>query len=374
MSSRNKRRQHDDPLASDPEDLDYGAASPPRPQTRRSKTSKAPSRKPNKRQRRTYRDSEGSDIVDDDEDSSEESSKSDSVEDSEEEIQVNPRTGRGVRSAAKKLVKYEESSDEEDIGREQSPEETEPSPRKNQNRPSLIVKLKLPPSVLAEYTSSMRTRRDSRSTRRGTTPELARTRRSSRLSHDEQEPMYALTDSGRHTQIVRPGTRSPEPQMARQTRGGKGPKKIPSAIMEASQEISDPSRTEGIGEIKHDTDHEDALGEEEEVRPQVPSSDAGTPARSETQADPQPSEDVKMSEGVVQESIHEDDDDDDDIPITRSGRNLRVGTPCIHCVSTPHTDIHLVARSRHYRSPSHEKFPEAPKAGRRREQRLRTEC
>ena len=49
----------------------------------------------------------------------------------------------------------------------------------------------------------------------------------------------ALSDSGKHVQVVREGTRTPEPSTARATRGGKGPRvQAPSTIEEASQEVS----------------------------------------------------------------------------------------------------------------------------------------
>lgn len=372
MSSRNKRRLHHDPLASDPEDLDYGAASSPKPQTRRSRTSKAPSRKPQKRQRRAYADTDD-EIVEDEDEMSEGSFGSDTADEPEEEIEVNPRTGRGVRSAAKRNIKYEEPSDEdiEDAAQEEEARgATEHIARNKRARPSLIITLKLPPLKLGSPAGNMTIRQGTRSTRRGTTPEVTGTRRSSRLSHDDQEPMLALTDSGRHTQVVRPGTRSPEPQPTRQTRGGKGPKKNPSVIMEASQEISDPSRGEAAGEAKYDTGAEDAPGEEDN-RAQVPSSDAGTPAGSETQADPQPSEDTRMGEAIVQESVHEDeDDDDDDIPITRSARNLRVRCSSVPYALIVRVDNQLVACSGHHGSPSYEKLTETPKERHRREQRF----
>jgi ATPase family AAA domain-containing protein 2 len=47
-------------------------------------------------------------------------------------------------------------------------------------------------------------------------------RRSSRLSHDEDEPVIALTNSGHHVEIVRPGSRDPDGIPARALKGGKG--------------------------------------------------------------------------------------------------------------------------------------------------------
>ena len=316
MSHRNKRRQELDPTASDPEDLDWGQESPPRPQKRRSKPSSSAKRRPNKRQRRGYHDSDD-EIVDDEDEINDDSFASEA---SEEEIAINPNTGRSVRRAAQKNIKYEEPSDDEI--EEATPEDDDdpaPTPKgKARPRKSLIIKIPMKRNIPPRAT---RARTGSRSLARGTTPEVTGARRSSRLSHDQEEPILALTDSGKHTVVIRPGTRSPEPQSARHTRGGKGMKTLPSAIMEASQENSGPSM-----------EHQDTPGPLDDIiddiiadNAQVQASEPGSRAGSETQV--QVDEDVQM-DAVIQESDHEGEaEDTDEGPVTRGGRNLRVSSP-----------------------------------------------
>lgn len=315
MSHRNKRRQELDPTASDPEDLDWGQESPLRPQKRRSKPSSSAKRRPNKRQRREYHDSDD-DIVDDEDEINDDSFGSEA---SEEDIPINPNTGRSVRRAAQKNIKYEEPSDDEI--EEATPEDDDdpaPTPKgKARPRKSLIIKIPMKRNIPPRAT---RARTGSRSLARGTTPEITGARRSSRLSHDQEEPILALTDSGKHTVVIRPGTRSPEPQSARHTRGGKGMKTLPSAIMEASQENSGPSM-----------EHQDTPGPLDDIiddiiadNAQVQASEPGSRAGSETQV--QVDEDVQM-DAVIQESDHEGEaEDTDEGPVTRGGRNLRSRT------------------------------------------------
>ncbi|KAK3059448.1 hypothetical protein LTS18_010855, partial [Coniosporium uncinatum] len=157
------------------------------------------------------------------------------------------------------------------------------------------------------------------SSKRQPTPEVPGTRRSSRISHDEEAPLVSLTDSGKHEKIVREGSREPsDPPPTRPYRGGKSMKKPPSAIMEASQETSNPSK-ENIGEdVGDDAMREDAAEEGADE------AEAG-----DTVADPQLDLDedvgIEAEEQVVQESVHgEDDDEEDDAPVISSRRGNRV--------------------------------------------------
>ena len=259
MASRHKRKLEDfDPNKSDSDDLDYGAQTSPRarPQGVRSRKSKGgprrPASRPSKRRRERYGDNDEDIELDSQEGSEEEDSFAESSDGHEEEaVELNPRTGRSVRSVAKKPVKYEEESDEEDL---ESPSDTDrdplqPSPVKSGRAkrseiepPSLIVKLKLPAKMESARPSHSRT--SSRGIpKREPTPQAAGTRRSSRLSNDDQLDLVALTDSGRHEKITRAGSATPEPPSSRPpTRATKGLKKPPSAIMEASQEGSSLDR------------------------------------------------------------------------------------------------------------------------------------
>jgi hypothetical protein len=313
MSSRGKRKlDYFDPNASDPEDLDYDAVQRQSPQKRRKRpTSSAPGRKTSKRQRRVYN---GSDVDDDDDEIETDDSFTDRS--SSEEVEINPSTGRSVRRATKKQIKYEESEDE--IQDTPSADElASPAPhhskaKRSIEKPSLIVKLKMPPTTFGRV---LRTRQGSKSIARGKTPEVLGTRRSSRLSHDVEDPIVELSESGKHVNIVRQGTHSPEPVLARATRGGKAPR-VPqhSAIMEASQEDS-TRRDDSAGPL--DT----LLAEGNET--QVQASKEGSPEH-EAQ-DIKGDEDEEMA-GVIQESQHEgiEEDSDEEGPVTRGGRSRRV--------------------------------------------------
>lgn len=313
MSSRAKRKFDIDPNASDPDDFDYDDSerrAPP--QRRRNRGTPGAKKKPSKRQRRAYG---GSDIDDDDDIESEDSFTERSES---EEPEINPATGRSVRRATKKQIKYEESEDEiedtpsEDVSpKPASRRRAQPSIEKVE-KPSLIVKLKMPDHASGR---NLRTRTGSKSLARGRTPEVQGTRRSSRLSHDIEAPIVALSDSGKHVNVIREGTRSPEPVIARATRGGKGPKiEHPSAIMEASQETS-MIRDETPGPL-------DALIADAET--QVKASKDSSPADDAQEGDAEGEEDM---EGVIQESQQDEgaaEESDEEGPVTRGGRNLRV--------------------------------------------------
>ena len=238
MPGRGKRGLDLDPLKSDSDDSDYDAV-PSR--SRGTKASKPSRSKPaRKRQRTTY----GGDAS---EDISESELSQDSFEDDapadEPEPEVNPLTGRPLRKARQTRTKYEESdSDEERFIDEIEPPAAEK--RTPQKKKKLIVKLpyKTPPLPRR----STRARSVSIGTKRPPTADSnsGGKRRSSRIAHDDSEPIYALTDSGHHPDIVRPGTRSPDPVIQRAVKGGKGLKKPISAIFEAEDESSLPSKVE----------------------------------------------------------------------------------------------------------------------------------
>ncbi|KAF2823270.1 AAA-domain-containing protein [Ophiobolus disseminans] len=319
MSSRAKRKFDIDPNASDPDDDDYDASERAPPQRRRNRGTPGAKKKAPKRQRRAYG---GSDVDEDDEIVSDDSFTDRSES---EEPEINPATGRSVRRATKKQIKYEES--EEDAIEATPSDDDDDRPltatrrRAKQSieevgKPSLIVKLKMPDRASGR---NLRTRTGSKSVARGKTPEVSGTRRSSRLSHDVEAPIVALSDSGRHVDIVREGTRSPEPVIARATRGAKGPRvQYPSAIMEASQEISIVQDDEEDEEFPGPLD---ALLEDAET--QVQASKESSPIQ-EAQSKPDEEEDEGM-EGVIQESQHDGaaEDSEEEGPVTRGGRSLR---------------------------------------------------
>jgi hypothetical protein len=320
MSSRAKRKFDIDPNASDPDDFDYDASERAPPQRRRNRSTPGAKKKAPKRQRRAYG---GSDVDDDDEIVSDDSFTDRSES---EEPEINPTTGRSVRRATKKQIKYEESDDDEieDTPSEGDDDEPIAASRRRAKpsieeveKPSLIVKLKMPDHASGR---NLRTRTGSKSIARGKTPDVPGTRRSSRLSHDVEAPIVALSDSGKHVNIVREGTRSPDPVISRATRGAKGPRiQHPSAIMEASQETSmlQDEAEDGPGPL-------DALLDGPET--QVQASKESSPLQeAQSHGADEEDEDEGMG-GVIQESQQEGapEDSEEEGPVTRGGRNLRV--------------------------------------------------
>jgi len=294
-----------------------------RPQ-KRSKSSKSSARKQVKRRREAYGDSE--DDIDLDSDGSSEEAQSFAESTESEEVERNPKTGRSVRSAAKRPVTYEEPSEEDIEAGEDSDAEPKPAARGLRKtssatpaQESLIVKLKVPVKTM-EDKRALRSRTGSKSVgRREPTPlSAAGTRRSSRISHDEVAPLVALTDSGKHETITRPGTQTPEPQRPpsrRATRGGKGLKKPPvSAIMEESQEGSKPT-TQADDALSQS--NQAAAGQEEEPQDRrlSPGDEAAGVDENAIAMD-----DVE-EEQIVQESM--DENDEDSGPVSRGGRSLR---------------------------------------------------
>ncbi|KAI9663911.1 MAG: hypothetical protein M1821_007401 [Bathelium mastoideum] len=322
MSSRTKRRLEDfDPNQSDPDDLDYGVSSPVPRSHKPKKSSSAKKRKPAKRQRRSY----GSDDDDDLEEESDEISEESSAEETpDEEAEVNPHTGRRVRAAAKKNIKYEESSEEEiaETGNSGSgSDQPDPAPRASKRR-SLVMKLKLPRHSLrqiSEQKSTLPPRSRGRSGPPVPPSDMAvKTRRSSRLSNDNPEPPIELTDSGKHARPARSRTTTPDLIPRRSSRATKGLKKPPSTIIEASQEQS--------GTTKED-DEEILMENEDSENEDAPKASAAVSPRKDVAAEEEPGEepadkDVGMAEAEIQDSVHGEDEDDDDEPV-RSGRNLR---------------------------------------------------
>ncbi|KAF2501832.1 AAA-domain-containing protein [Lophium mytilinum] len=304
-----RRGRPDDPLASDPEDGDWGAESSPRPQKRRqSRPASGAKKRPQKRQRRY-----GSDNIVDDEEEDESGSYESSIE-SEEDVEIGA-TGRPVRKVVKKEVKYEERSSEDEIenSSDEDRDELAPTPQKSRRpkpkgkKQSLIVKIKMPPP---SQRRSARARTGSKSSIKAQTPEVAvGTRRSSRISHERDEPIIALSDSGKHVQVVRAGSSDPEPLPPRQTRGSKGLRNMPSAIMEASQENSNPEKADTPGPL--DTLLQGASAE-------VQASEAVSPVESGVQNEDE--DDSEPMEGVVQDAQKEDSDEE---PIVPGGRQLR---------------------------------------------------
>ncbi|KXS97949.1 hypothetical protein AC578_3397 [Pseudocercospora eumusae] len=326
-----------DPTKSDSDDLDWdGKASSPKQRSRpRSRKANKPSPQKRAAKRQRYDDSD----IDPDshEGSEEEASYSDESVDAP--VEINPRTGRGQRSVTKKHIKYEESDEDDAIiaatDQDSEPDPIQPTPARSRTKiklaattkPSLIVKLKLPASMDGSGRAT-RARTSSRSKRQPTpqsAPSTGITRRSSRISHDDQDPLVALTDSGRHEIITRAGSATPEPSARRPTRGGKGLKKPPvSAIFEASQE--DIEQNAPVAEVPPTAEGAEFFSKLQASQ-QEPQVEHTSPAPSGTKGDDITMEyhDDEDEEHVVQESQPDpdEDEDEDEGPISRTGRNLR---------------------------------------------------
>jgi ATPase family AAA domain-containing protein 2 len=360
MATRKRDLFDFDPNASDPEDEDYDnkAERSSRP-SRRSRPSKGSSHRPAKRQRQRYN---SSDIEDDELEVSEESWTNESEDDGPSEL--NPRTGRPLRRAAKTHATYEESDEDEiqDTVESSQEDELKPTPRKKNRNPkhksttpsqSLKVILKLRPNLLSSFATPHQSRSRAAS---ATKSEMVHARRSSRLSHDLEEPTYQLTISGRHAEITKTASSSREQSVelvpiTRQTRAGKGlagkrPQKLPSAIMEASQETSQQTKPEPTGGEDDEKEEEEKEQEQAmqnsdpQIQPEIPESPGASPTGGE--AGVIAGEDVEMEEAEPDDTAYDaednadervddgDEDEDEDEPVRPRGRNLRVSLRFIY--------------------------------------------
>jgi ATPase family AAA domain-containing protein 2 len=305
----------------------------PRPSKSRSKRSRHRGKPARKKLRRTY--GSGSDDGENEGDSDSLLSGSYSESEKEEEpVEVNEH-GRPVRQAAKTRITYEESDSEDgdsQFGRQSSGAEEEITPPKSKKpTQKLIVKLRTgtPGAKSARLARNLRKRSGSHSSKPPPTPTevTARgTRRSSRLSHDDEETLVGLTNSGRHAEVVRAGSRDPDVPV-RYTRGGKGIKHpSKSTIDEASQEDSNRDTREEVLEIKasqHEIMESDpqTQGEAETEMPRILSDIQAAAKESGGE------EEMEDGTGFVAESQElveevEQEEDDDDGPISR-GRATR---------------------------------------------------
>lgn len=260
-----KRKIDDfDPNKSDSADSTYGASAS---RHVRSRPSRSQQNKPSrKRQRRDY---DGSDDISDDEDDLSEDSFHEQSRIDEEVTELDEVTGRPKRKAKEKRQTYQELDSDDEI--EDSVSNLVATPKKRKITRSKIVKLKITPRATPNPTRrSTRARSGSVSARPSSAGVFSGTRRSSRIAHDDTEPIIALTDSGHHANIVRPGTRSPPSSgLQRPKLGGKGPKKgLTSSILYEEENSSGQTKSESIEndsfpQLEVAASGED-LGEEEE--------------------------------------------------------------------------------------------------------------
>jgi ATPase family AAA domain-containing protein 2 len=289
----------------------------------------------------------GSDIDSDDEEVL--SDDSYDSEPSEEEMVETNDNGRPLRRAAKIVgPKYADPSDseveevqeDEDEDIEDSEEDVKyrrgAKARAKTSTPtkkSLIVKLHLTPQQVGR---SLRQRSGSYSTKQPATSSTANpraTRRSSRLSHEPEE-LVGLTNSGRHTEIVREGSRDPETIPTRATRGGKGLKHpSKSTIDEESEpqsqqpkeedEEAEPEIQASQNEYLHDEPH-NMQDEPDTEMPQIFSDIREAAAVPDNESDGEFDPNPTTEKGLVEEpeAAAEDEEDEDEVRPNR-GRLTR---------------------------------------------------
>ena len=260
MPTRNKRKAEEfDPNKSDSADSTYGASASRSTRSRatRSQPGKQPARK---KQRRKLEDDASDEI-------SNESLLSDvSFEEHvEEEPELDENTGRPKRQAAKNRPVYHEDSDDDIEDAEDAPDPPPQgisTPKKKAGKPrSLVLKLNVstpqPNPAPASTRRSTRARSGSAGVVRAMPSGSTQIRRSSRIAHDDSDPIVALTDSGHHMDIIRPGTRSPDTNTTRAKRGGKGIKKLPTSVVyEEEEESAAPQHQTEVAASHEDPDEE----------------------------------------------------------------------------------------------------------------------
>lgn len=300
-------------MADDSEDEDYDNKAPATSDSRpkRSRKGGEPRIRKNRRAVRYG----GSDIDDDDEDPlDDDEDESFSEKSAEEEVETNDK-GRPVRKSVKKTITYgEESSDEDELANSESSEEEAPRPVRK-----LIVKLKTG-NTPQPATRNLRRRSDSTGIKQPAAMAQS-TRRSSRLSHDEEDTLVKLTNSGNHVEVTRQGSRDPDDIPSRAMKGGKGLKypskstidEEPESVQTKEEEPEEPEIKASQHEVQ-DSDPQDQAEAEEET-PRLFSDIQQAAEQDEVVADsPDP---LHQDQPAA-----DDDDDDDDQPVSR-GRNSR---------------------------------------------------
>ncbi|KAI9849590.1 MAG: hypothetical protein M1838_000100 [Thelocarpon superellum] len=312
------KRKHDlvDPLKSDSDDEDYDDHII---RTGKSKPSRSRRRKAAKR-KRTNDDSEEIESEDD----LDEESFEDEIEE-DERVEIDERTGRPKRSTTKKPVTYEESDSPPEVEDEDEDEEDdEPKSRRPIKSQVITLKVKTPNSSSGPNARSTRLTSVPRGRQSVSVEPLSSgTRRSGRLHHDDQDPIIALTASGRHAEVIRMATHSPEAGPIRRTRGSKGvkmPAGRPAAYDDAADEPSDEQEAGDAGaETKADEDMDDpdvgtvqpdtkrAASRDEGEGPELPAGDL----------------EVEPEDAGAVEPDEDENEDEDEGPVSRGRRTAQ---------------------------------------------------
>ncbi|OAP63462.1 hypothetical protein AYL99_02689 [Fonsecaea erecta] len=321
---------------SNDDDYDDRAAGPSKSRSTKSRRRGAPVRKKRRGYKGSDVDSDSDEVVSDDEDS---------FSDEEDEDFETNAIGRPVRRAAKQAAnKYEESSeDEEDELANSSGDERPSRQTKTPPRKKLIITLRTTP---ARPTRALRNRSGSYGVNPLPTSSASHptnTRRSSRLSHDPEESLVKLTDSGNHVEVVREGSRDPEGIPPRAMKGGKG-LKYPSKSTIDEESQSQPKEEEVEEELEIQASQNEVLEsdpqtmEEHEVKqplPQIVSDvvDMADAEGVESDGDFNPEPAATQEEGaIVIEDANEEDEEEDEVRpvrgrLTRGSSKRKVDSP-----------------------------------------------
>ena len=324
MPNRTKRKAPDfDPTKSDSDDSTYGASTS---KQTRSKIARNQRGKPARKRQRRHSNDESEDISDESEISAESASDAE-----QEEPEIDERTGRPKRKAAKQRVRYEESDDDDFLKDLEA--ERVATPKNKPSGRSLVVKLhvRTPQATPAPSTKRGTRARSGSLSARPTSSELIPTRRSSRIAHDETEDIVALTTSGRHEDVVRPGTRSPEAG-ERARKGGKGLKSLPTSVLYEEEESSGHTGYSIADSIQPEVaasrdDLEDSANEQgpdikSDTRDNAGADTSIIGAREFDDVAVIPESGDESNQGEV-ENDDDDEDDDDEDPISQPGRISR---------------------------------------------------
>ncbi|RMZ91465.1 hypothetical protein DV736_g1301, partial [Chaetothyriales sp. CBS 134916] len=312
---------------SNDEDYDDQAPGPSTKAKSHSKRSRHHDR-PVQQKKKGWRKYRGSDIESDDDEDEEDSEDGGAwtAESEDDEVETNDN-GRPLRRAAKKIKVYEEASENDSDLKASSGDESAVS-RPGKSKKSLIVKLHVTPSATPQPRA--RSSRNQSASYGIKQPAMSSalggaTRRSNRLSHDEEEPVYALTHSGKHVEIVREGSHEPEQHLARATKGGKGIKYPSKSTIDEELESGQPK--------EDDADELEIKASQHEISESVP--------QSQVEADgDEPFPQVGLD---IQEAAANSEPDQDREDMTR-GRTARSGAK--RKASTPPDDSPQIKRPR----------------------------
>lgn len=240
----------------------------------------------------------------------------------EEEPELDENTGRPKRKTTKNRPVYQEDSDDSIEDAPDAPPPEIVTPKKKGGKPrSLLLKFNIPtpqpnpPSGPSRRNN--RARSGSAGVTRGIHSESTQIRRSSRIAHDDSDPIVALTDSGHHVDIIRPGTRSPEVGIILPKWGGKGIKKPPTSVLyEEEEESNAPQHQTEVA-----ASHDDLDEERDDSSPVVKTDEEPTEENSDMLHEAPRNEVAVIPESGDDEPVEEGDEEEvEEEPISKPRR------------------------------------------------------